>query len=696
MDFNFANVASSDDPDQCYKNFCDSISKHFNNSFPKTNCPIKGNKSPWFDVNLKQLLHKKDKLYKRYIIRKDEASKNTYHKYRNFYFRCVNDKKKNYFTKKFYSLRQDIKKTWNCINYLLGRSANSRTNLITLEHAGQVITDNKQAANIFNDYFSSIPSKLVQKLPQTTASFRQYLTSSNPSSLFLYPTSPQEIKSIIGNIKPKFSAGWDEMPSVILKYLPDMAVQCLCYIFNLSLSQGKFISFFKRAKIIPLYKRGDPKLVSNYRPISLLSSFSKILEKIVYNRLYSFLVRCNIFSNTQFGFRRGHSTSHATTYLIHKITEAFENKQSSLGIFLDLTKAFDTIDHTIMLHKLHHYGIRGTAFEWFKSYLSGRSQQVEISDRVLSDINFLNYSIPQGSILGPLLFIIYVNDFSSCLHYSSSVSFADDTSVLLSEKSLRTLYTKGNKELININNWLIANKMSINTDKTKYVLFRTANTKPPPTDLKLTIRSTVLEKVSSVRVLGLTINEHLSWKDHMNVLKTKLRSVLGAVLRVKPYLNKDTMLTLYHSLLMSNVRFCITNWCFGNKTIINQLQCICNKFIRMIFNLPRFESTQSVMAKNSLLTIDKLYRYEIALFMFKFHMKQLPSAFSDIFLMKKYSIGSRNNSNIIPMACRISLSQQSIRYVGPKIWNEVPPSIRKCKALSSFKSKLLVYFLNLN
>ena len=268
------------------------------------------------------------------------------------------------------------------------------------------------------------------------------------------------------------------------------------------------------------------------------------------------------------------------------------------------------------------------------------------------------------------------------------MSFADDTSVLLSEKSLRTLYTNGNKELININNWLIANKLSINTDKTKYELFRTANTKPPPTDLKLTIRSTV----SSVRVLGLTINEYLSWKDHMNVLKTKLRSVLGAVLRVKPYPNKDTMLTLYHSLLMSNIRFCITNWCFGNKTIINQLQCSGNIFIRMIFNLPRFESTQSVMARNSLLTIDKLYRYEIALFMFKFHMKQLPSAFSDIFLMKKYSIGSRYNSSIIPMACRILLSQQSIRYVGPEIWNEVPPSIRKCKTLSSFKSKLLVYF----
>ena len=128
---------------------------------------------------------------------------------------------------------------------------------------------------------------------------------------------------------------------------------------------------------------------------------------------------------------------------------------------------------------------------------------------------------------------------------------------------------------------------------------------------------------------------------------------------------------------MSNIRFCKTNWCFENKTIINQPQCICNKFIRMIFNLSRFQSTQSVMAKNSLLTIDKSYRYEIALFMFKIHMKQLPSAFSDIFLMKKYSVGSRNNSSIIPMACRISFSQQSIRYVGPKIWNEVPPSTRK-------------------
>ena len=223
------------------------------------------------------------------------------------------------------------------------------------------------------------------------------------------------------------------------------------------------------------------------------------------------------------------------------------------------------------------------------------------------------------------------------------------------------MYAKRKKELIHINNWLIVNKLSINTDKTKYLLFRTVNTKPPPTDLKLIIRSTVPEKVSSVRVLGLTINEYLSWKDHMNVLKTKLRSVLEAVLRLKPFLNKDTMLTLYHSLLMSNIRYCIINWCFGNETISNQLQCICNKFIRMIFNLPRFKSTQSVMAKNSLLSIDKLYKYDIAFFTFKFHMKQLPSALSDIFLMKKYSMGSRNNSSIISMACRISLSQQSIR-----------------------------------
>ena len=217
-------------------------------------------------------------------------------------------------------------------------------------------------------------------------------------------------------------------------------------VFNVSLSQGKFISTFKHAKIVPIRKKGDVTNFNNYRPISLLSSFSKILEKIIYKRLHSFFIRFKLLSNTQFGFSTGHSTAHVNCLLVDKVTAAFEKKLSTLGIFLDLSKTFDTIDHEILLCKLAHYGIKGAALDWFKSYLNGRSQQVSFNGCSSSNINHINSSVPQGFILGPLLFIIYVNDFSNCLKYGTSLSFADDTSIFISGRTATSLFAKGSQE----------------------------------------------------------------------------------------------------------------------------------------------------------------------------------------------------------------------------------------------------------
>ena len=354
---------------------------------------------------------------------------------------------------------------------------------------------------------------------------------------------------------------------------------------------------FKQAKIIPVFKKENPKNVLNYKPINLLPSLSKILEKIVYTRLHSFINMNDNLSHHQFGFRRKHSTNQATTLLISNIVDAFEKKQSVLGIFLDISKAFDTLDHTILLHKLNNYGVRGASLNWFESYLSNRSQIVQYAGVTSSNEANISSSVPQGSILAPLLFIIYVNNFNNCLEFSSNISFADDTNVFVVDNQLQTLYEKGNQELKNIDNWMIANKLSINTNKTNCILFQTPKSLliKITNNLRLKLRNDIVERVSSTPFLGVIINKNLSWKNHMEMIKQKMRAALCAVMRVRSYLSSKAMLSLYHSLLISHVRYCITNWCFGNESKTQQLQRICNKFIRLVFNLKRRESVKTVM-----------------------------------------------------------------------------------------------------
>ena len=202
--------------------------------------------------------------------------------------------------------------------------------------------------------------------------------------------------------------------------------------------------------VIPVHKKENATLAENYRPISLLPCLSKLLEKIVYNRLFSFLTHTKQLSSTQFCFRQGHSTSHAVSLLIEKITNAFEEKKQIMGIFIDFCKALDTINHSILLQKLQHYGVRGVALNWFMNYLKGRTQQVSYLEVSSSNSNDITTSIPQGSILGPLLFILHMNDFNNCLQFSSSISFADDIIVFISGINSKEIFNKANLELTNI------------------------------------------------------------------------------------------------------------------------------------------------------------------------------------------------------------------------------------------------------
>ena len=246
-------------------------------------------------------------------------------------------------------------------------------------------------------------------------------------------------------------------------------------------------------------------------------------------------------------FRKDYGTNHAVTKLVETVTDAFEQKEFVVGVLLDLSKAFDTINYNVLFRKLHYYGIRGCALNWFQSYLSKCLQQVEYRGNLLSPCH-LSHGVPQGSILGPLLFLIYVNDFQNCLQKGKALIFADDTTIFFQHKCLSELTLTANTKLENVNKWLIANKLSFNITKTNYIIFQIPRCKQSTKQLNIILNNHALQRVSDTKFLGVVIHEHLSWKPHMEYLQKRLGPTFIALKNLNLFL------------IVSLCCFYITHW----------------------------------------------------------------------------------------------------------------------------------------
>ena len=358
---------------------------------------------------------------------------------------------------------------------------------------GHIIRDTLEIANGFNTFFAGIGPKLASQIGSSETNFETFLNNKNPSSFQFSRISEIDILRICRQLRPKLSSGADFISTKLLKEIAPLIITPLHYLINLSLETGFVPKEFKIAKIVPIFKEGDCHDFNNYRPISLLSSFSKLMEKIVSRQLLQFLHINNILYKHQYGFRPGHNTSQPVLHLTEKIYSALNQKPAAktLVIFIDLKKAFDTVDHSILLSKMDHYGIRDTSNLWFKNYLDSREQFVTINGSE-SERKKIVCGVPQGSVLGPLLFLIFINDLPNSTEFLTLL-FADDTTFQITGGDIDQLFSMANSELEKSSVWFKANKLTLNVKKTKYMIFSDQNL--TTTANKLYIGSQNIEQV---------------------------------------------------------------------------------------------------------------------------------------------------------------------------------------------------------
>lgn len=591
---------------------------------------------------------------------------------------------------------------WKILNQVIGKVNDKSSIPRSLLIDNKSIDDEGEMAHAFNSYFSSIGQNISHNVPTSSKSYDSYLPNHNAQTMFVDPVLPVDVLDVTRKLKPKTSTGEDGISSKLLLKSIDIILHPLTHVVNRSLVEGVFPDGLKCAKIIPVYKACDPAILNNYRPISLLSPFSKILERIMYNKIMKFLACNNLLYAHQYGFRPKHSTIHPILHLLNHCAKVNNSvpTETTLATFCDLSKAFDTISHTILLHKLKVYGIRGVSNNWLESYLSNRTQYVEINSNKSSKMS-LTCGVPQGSILGPLLFLIYINDISRSTQ-ANIISFADDTTIFVSDSDTTRLFNRTNVYLNDVFDWFCANKLSLNAKKTKYIIIQPPN-KPRNFDTyHLHIQGNILTQVGSnnreqaCKFLGIFIDESLSWKSHISHVCSKISRSLFALKQVKSFLPYDSLKTLYYALIQPYLAYGILAWGNASQTSLKRLGVLHKRAMRTIHNKRYNCHTEPLFKQSAILTISDLYEREVLLFMHDFHTGKLPASFRNLFISNRdLNLGyETRQADQLYIPRSISRFVDKLPYiVFPTIWNKWYPSNERVPSRSLCKRSINSFFI---
>jgi hypothetical protein len=677
-----------------FNKFHDIYLRLFYCCFPLKKKPHSRIPKNWITNGIKISCAKKRELFRIYRFTNDLGFKRYYKKYCKILASVIVAAKKKFYNEQILNSRNKIKTTWNIIKTTTN-NRNNNTNLNFLNTKNGLASDPVQITESFNTYFTSIAGQFIME----TKSHKN-LVNDNPLS-FLYGkfnqfksrlkfkfTTTHEINKMIMSLNVKDSYGYDEISSRILKISAPFIVSPLTFIINKILSSGVFPDRLKFSEVIPIFKKGSKTELANYRPVSLLPVFSKIIEKIIYKRLYNYLCEHNLLCKEQFGFRSNISTDSAIFDLLNSVLFSLDKKHFVGGLFCDLQKAFDCVNHKILLDKLKFYGVLGLEYRLIQSYLCNRFQRVKLRNKVegltTSTWRKVEHGVPQGSVLGPLLFLVYINDLVGVFTNAvNPVLFADDTSIIINDADPDEFIKKLEETVRQCIRWFQCNLLSMNYDKTHILQFSMKNQKQLNTQVVAT--NSIISNVNAIKFLGLKLDKNLSWEYHILDLKQKLNKACYAIRTTKSFMSQHALKMIYCSYFHSIMSHGIIFW--GNSQTNGDIFKIQKRTVRILANKMRHDSCRSLFQELQILTLSAQYIYSLLVFVVK--NKNLYTLNSEI-----HNVHTRTKNDLHLPSVNRTITQRGVLYSGSILFNSLPTRI-KCLSgdETTFKKKLRNFLL---
>ena len=692
---NWACVFDQDHTQTAYDKFYEIFSGKYNNHFPIRNVKFNKNKhkiDPFMSSAILKSRKTKFKLSETKIRFPSQENINKYKQFRKCYNKVIRAAKKGYYKKTFDQHKNNLRKTWEVLKDAI-RKKNDKSSIIEeIKSDNLFYRNDNDMSNTFNEYFTTIADKITDDLNTSDRDCTYYTNDSN----FVFSFSDvfvHDVMKIVSGLESKSSQDMFGLSNFLLKKIIENIALPLSYILNLSLQSGEIPSEFKKAKVKPIFKLNSKdsdllSTMSNYRPISLLPIFSKILEKLVALRLTKFLDENNLLYKHQYGFQRKKSTLHPMIHLLNKIAENDNEKKITIGVFCDLQKAFDCCSHKILLIKLSKLGVKGRELKWFENYLKNREQFVSVNDGN-SNLRFITKGVPQGSILGPLLFLIYINDLANCTSLFTLL-FADDTSFLISGKNLNEVIKLLNVELKKICYWFRTNELSLHPGKTKFMIFTKNESNINFDELNIVLNNNNVDEndenniiklsyvnsnseIPAIKFLGVHIDPKLNFKHHIGAIHSKVSRSLFAINSVKHFIDKRALKTLYNSLVHSHFLYCIPIWGCASKSSFKKLELLQKKAIRTI-SLSKYNAhTVPIFKKIEILPIKEQAILSSLLIMYDYVHQKLPYSFDQLW-RKNNARANRvlRNANLFDIPYVRLESQKNFPISSfPRLWNEI-------------------------